>query len=594
MDPTIQDSPVNLRHVIDKKLRKLEESARTLKLRRNALVPISRLPPEVLEPIFSFLFLPDKHERPTTGGKPDSLAWLRVSHVCHRWREIALNQPRFWSRINFNTLTFTGATQVLSRSKMAPLELTANLCKADFIWVTAFRKQLEANISRISQLDITANQYTLNGIFSAFVSPAPILESLSVIVEYVTPGGMSISASTSLPRSLFDYAVPRLSSLKLDQCKISWKSPLLKTLRTLELNNVYRRPSLEVWLDAMDQMTQLESLIAHSATPEAPPLGTTVSEPTRVITHPSLTQLHLVAPARDCAFALSHLELPSLKVVGIHANSEDSEGEDVLAVIPLFSRNAYGSQDVEPLQSVIITGEPFLTEVIAWTARDADIVVQDPLDLIGAAYSARAIFTATGRTWTVGTNTEILDKVLAALPLNCLKTLTAENSFVLPEKIWLSHAPRWPSLERLRLIDTAVSFVKALLKDKPPEGPLLPALTKLDFLGIEFQDDVSSLQSMLSVRVAQGVPLKAIALCACTVTDGAVQLLGEIVPDVQAIDDHYWRNFEWPTLTNWSRDMDHLLNGDFNDIDEEEEDDSDDMSSDGDIDDEDEGERLDE
>ena len=589
MDPTIQDSPVNLRHVIDKKLRKLEESARTLKLRRNALVPISRLPPEVLEPIFSFLFLPDKHERPTTGGKPDSLAWLRVSHVCHRWREIALNQPRFWSRINFNTLTFTGATQVLSRSKMAPLELTANLCKADFIWVTAFRKQLEANISRISQLDITANQYTLNGIFSAFVSPAPILESLSVIVEYVTPGGMSISASTSLPRSLFDYAVPRLSSLKLDQCKISWKSPLLKTLRTLELNNVYRRPSLEVWLDAMDQMTQLESLIAHSATPEAPPLGTTVSEPTRVITHPSLTQLHLVAPARDCAFALSHLELPSLKVVGIHANSEDSEGEDVLAVIPLFSRNAYGSQDVEPLQSVIITGEPFLTEVIAWTARDAGTVVQDPLDLIGAAYSARAIFTVTSSTWMIGAGTGILDEILAALPLNCLKTLTTQNSFILHEDIWLSHAPHWPLLDRLRLVDTGVIlFFKVLLRDKPPEGPLLPALTKLDLLGMKFKDDAFSLlQSMLSVRVAQGVPLKALDLCACTMTDDAVRLLGEIVPDVQELDDDDWRVFGWPTLTNW-------INGDSDDSDEDEEDNSDDMSSDGDIDVEDEEDGLDE
>src|SRR5712672_3754795 len=177
MDSSIQDSPKSLRRVIDKNLGKLEKSALALRLRRNALVPISRLPPEVLEIILSFLCLPDIFELPMTGGKLDYLAWLRVSHVCHRWREIALNQPRFWSRINFNTLTFTGATQVLSRSKMAPLELTANLCKADFIWVTAFRKQLEANISRIAQLDITANQYTHNGIFSAFVSPAPILES---------------------------------------------------------------------------------------------------------------------------------------------------------------------------------------------------------------------------------------------------------------------------------------------------------------------------------------------------------------------------------------------------------------------------------
>jgi len=42
--------------------------------------------------------------------------------------------------------------------------------------------------SHISQLDIIANPLTLNSIFRALVSPAPILESFSVIVDYVTPG----------------------------------------------------------------------------------------------------------------------------------------------------------------------------------------------------------------------------------------------------------------------------------------------------------------------------------------------------------------------------------------------------------------------
>jgi len=410
-----------------------------------------------------------------------------------------------------------------------------------------------------------------------------------MIVPYVTSGGVGTSSSTSVPLSLFNGTAPRLLSLKLNQCKISWTSPLLKSLRTLELKTIYRRPSLKVWLDAMVEMMQLESLVADSATPKAPPLGTTVSEPTRVITHPSLTRLHLAASARDCAFALSHLELPSLKKVRIDAESEDLEGDDVLAVIPFFSRNAHGPQDVEPLQSMMITGEPFLTEVIAWTARDADIVVQDPLDLIGAAYSARAIFTVTSSTWMIGAGTGILDEILAALPLNCLKTLTTQNSFILHEDIWLSHAPHWPLLDRLRLVDTGVIlFFKALLRDKPPEGPLLPALTKLDLLGMKFKDDAFSLlQSMLSVRVAQGVPLKALDLCACTMTDDAVRLLGEIVPDVQELDDDDWRVFGWPTLTNW-------INGDSDDSDEDEEDNSDDMSSDGDIDVEDEEDGLDE
>jgi F-box-like len=230
MDSSIQDSPRNLRRVINKKLRKLETSARVLKLRRNALVPISHLAPEVLEIIFSFLFLPEKFEPSMTGGKRDRLAWLRVSHVCHRWREIALNQPRFWSRINFNTLTLAGVTCVLSRSKMAPLVLEANLSDVYWDWYRqdTFRKQLMDHISHISQLNIIADSLSLNSVFRKLVSPAPILDSLSVIVNNITSSGMEILTKIPLPLSLFDGMAPRLSILRLTQCEISWTSPLLK------------------------------------------------------------------------------------------------------------------------------------------------------------------------------------------------------------------------------------------------------------------------------------------------------------------------------------------------------------------------------
>jgi len=131
-------------------------------------------------------------------------------------------------------------------------------------------------------------------------------------------------------------------------------------------------------------------------------------------------------------------------------------------------------------------------------------------------------------------------------------------------------------------------------------GAQAPGSTQYDFpillnhlFGTKFKD-VSSLQPMLSVRMAQGVPLEAIDLCACTVTDDAIRLLGEIVHDVQEIDDGDWREIGWPTLTKWSRDIARFLNGDSNDSDEDEEDYFDDMYSDGDIDDEDEEEGLDE
>ncbi|KAI9453538.1 hypothetical protein BJY52DRAFT_834101 [Lactarius psammicola] len=115
------------RQAIDAEIRSLEESICALRLRRNALAPISSLPPEIIAAIFSFSHLPHPSSQAsqaspfTLGERPDPLAWLHVAHVCHQWREIALNQPLFWSHVDFTTLTSTGAAEMLARAKTVPL-----------------------------------------------------------------------------------------------------------------------------------------------------------------------------------------------------------------------------------------------------------------------------------------------------------------------------------------------------------------------------------------------------------------------------------------------------------------------------------------
>ena len=562
MASRIDDSPECLRQAIDEELESLEKTARTLKLRRNALAPISRLPPETIAIVFSFLSLPREYARLLTGDKQDHLAWLRVSHVCHRWREIALNQPRFWSHVDFTTLTSAGATEVLSRSKMAPLELEANLSCVHWARdrLDAFRTQLANHVSHTCRLNITADGHDLQSIIDQLKSPAPALERLSLVVEDEAYLRMGISANVKIPLALFDCTAPRLSRLQLDHCNISWKSPLLKGLRILELQTLSTRPGLGEWLDAMEQMLQLDTLVVNYATPRAPPVDTPASHPTRVITHPSLKQLNLAASASDCTLALAHLVLPALTRVRVDVTSDLPGGDDVRALIPYFSRNAHGSQDDGPLRSILVSGEPSLTEVVMWTAAGADMEVQNPVSLIGATLSARAIFTASGHTWRFGTDVEIFDAILAALPLGSLNTLTVQNSSRFPERLWLSHAPRWPLLERVRLVGTvAKSFTTVLATDIPPEGPLLPSFINLSLLNTLHPDDTSHLLDMLIRRVEQGVPLESLDLRACEATDRTVQLFGEIVADVQGPDAGFRSTGWWPTLSNWSRDMGLLL-----------------------------------
>ena len=565
MDSRIGESPERLRRAIDDELESLEKTARTLKLRRNALAPISRLPPETIAIIFSFLSLPREYLRLLTGDKQEPLAWLRVSHVCHRWREIALNQPRFWSRIDFITLTSDGATEVLSRSKMAPLDLEANLSDANWRGdrVDAFGEALSSHVSHISRLNLTADFSDLQTIIEQLAPPAPVLEGLSFIVDDKRHlRRMGFPSNAIIPHDLFEGTAPRLSRLQLDHCDISWTSPLFKNLRILELQMLSQaaRPSLEEWLDAMEQMSQLETLIVNHATPSAPTVSSPPSEPTRVITHPSLTQLNLAASASDCTFALAHLILPALIRIRVDVTSELSSADDVRALIPYFSRNAHGPQDAEPLQSILISGEPSLTEIVLWTAAGADmeVTVQNPVSLISSTLSARAIFTASGHMWPerFETDVELLDATLEALPLGSLNTLTAQNSCGIPVWFWVTHAPRWPKLDHVRLVGTVTkSLTTVLSRNAPPEGPLLPCLTKLSLFNTLHIEDASPMLDMLTGRVEQGVPLQALDLRACKMPDRVVKLFGEVVVDVQDPDAEYRSTGWWPTLSNWSRDM---------------------------------------
>ncbi|KAH9051512.1 hypothetical protein EDB87DRAFT_1571518, partial [Lactarius vividus] len=115
---------------IDAEIKSLEASIQALKYRRNALEPISSLPTEVITTIFTLLHIPVTLLSFTLGEQPkcsERLAWLRVAHVCHQWRDIALNHPFLWSHVDFTIFRLAGTAELLSRAKRIPLYLEARV-----------------------------------------------------------------------------------------------------------------------------------------------------------------------------------------------------------------------------------------------------------------------------------------------------------------------------------------------------------------------------------------------------------------------------------------------------------------------------------
>ncbi|KAH9983125.1 hypothetical protein BJV77DRAFT_1153874, partial [Russula vinacea] len=134
-----------------------------------------------------------------------------VAHVCHRWRETALNHPRLWSHIDFTKLIPAAMAEILARAKMMPLHLEADVIKLSVAQYEAFGSQLEEHISHTRYLSISG---CLQTTLDRLVSSAPTLEFLSLSHK----SRKSAMPQVAITVNLFNCTAPRLTSLELENC----------------------------------------------------------------------------------------------------------------------------------------------------------------------------------------------------------------------------------------------------------------------------------------------------------------------------------------------------------------------------------------
>jgi hypothetical protein len=499
------------------------------------LAPISSLPYDVFVTIFSFLVTSEAFVLGKKMDRPDHLALLRVSHVCHHWREIALNHPLFWTHIDFTTLTSAGAAEILARAKKAPLYLEARISVDcwDDVRFSAFQKELQDRVSRICHLTISAEPSHLIRALKRLTSPAPTLEFLSLLSREDHGNGME-QEQVIIPDTLFDGTTPKLSSIELRNCHIGWQSPLLRGLKHLQITAPLVRPSLSLWLNTLDEMPQLKTLVLHWACPVAPE-GPLPPDIDITVTLPSLTHLEISSPPRDCGLALAHLLLPALTSLCLALKSDRRNGDGVLEILPYVTRHAHGLQDTQPLQSMTFGSVIRCTVILAWALPDMDVELHN-LPSRDVMRSARVAFCFFNDFWSRETEMGVFDSVIGTLPLDNVMTLTAQNrTWTLDEHFWLRYAQRWHLLRRASLMTSSASgFREMLLKDNGGrKSPLLPSLTKLVLIDTVLRTHrTDRLCNALMKRVEQGVPLETLDLRTCLSASRSVELLSEIVVNV--------------------------------------------------------------
>ena len=536
---SLPDSPESRLCAIENKIKCSEESTRAMKVYLNTLVPISRLPTEILSIIFSLLpsfeNFKRKCKRKCKCKSYPPILTFTVSHVCHRWREISLNQPLLWNHIDFTMLSPAGAAEVLVRAKRAPLYLKARTTRWSGAKFKAFEDQIKAHVHHTSHLSIKGGTKHLER-FGQLVSSAPSLESLSI--EDKESSYISLSALI-IPDNLFDGIVPKLTHLRLYCCGIRWQSPLLKGLRVLELFSfpMHAQIAFYAWLRSLEQMPQLERLVLR---PRIPIVSTVLSDELKLIVNlPSLIELRISTSTMECVALLAHLVLPVLTRLCVNFENAPLTYESVNHLIQCVAQNAHGPQDTEALQSLFIRSNEKRADIFAWTMprQDFDDGLRSSNDFPDKSRPARFEFSIHKRRWKSwrGENIRLYKALLAALPLNSIASLTIKGPTSLSEGGWRGHASGWPKLERVCLFHTTVPAFRAMFKGAAVlGGPLLPSLEELILVNISLDaQKVYYLCDMLIECVELGIPLKTLDLRTCNVANRGLQLLSEIVVDIQ-------------------------------------------------------------
>ncbi|EIW79351.1 hypothetical protein CONPUDRAFT_167108 [Coniophora puteana RWD-64-598 SS2] len=290
IDSEIADNCAVIRHY--------QELNRALRTRRNTLLRICSLPPEVLARIFS---------------KCNERHRVLASHVCRHWREVALSEPRLWSTLSLNVSSNTVWEQVkFTRSRHAPLDLSVVMVDRNREGRVQRLQDLReplGQIPRTYKLDVHYDQDSAPLLYESLTAPVNNLRDLRLHYHIRDAGHRDI---VFMPDTILPEGTPALRLLSLHSCAFQWSSPIFVGLSHLALTNIpiHLRATPEQLLSVAQRSPGLKTLkvdLGLGGVEDAPSSWVTSS----TIKLSRLQSFDLAAPFNEYAGFLSHVELPA-------------------------------------------------------------------------------------------------------------------------------------------------------------------------------------------------------------------------------------------------------------------------------------------
>ncbi|KDQ65015.1 hypothetical protein JAAARDRAFT_28678 [Jaapia argillacea MUCL 33604] len=512
-------------------------AVRALKSRRNSYAAIARLPNEILTDIFHILASQPIQISPFDPVR--SPLWVVVSHVCHRWRVVALSSPTLWGHIL--TPFPEWVPEMLARSKQTPIVFEVD---RRFPGVAAL-DAIRPHFARIRALKLVCPQRDLTRFFQSLShTSAPLLESLSVESPQL---GESFE-------NLFLLDAPRLRSISLTTCLVKWDSQIFRSGNLLHLAlcfvpNVRAVPTMLQMLDTLECMPRLQSLTLENIVPILQP-GPQGLPPH----HRQVALLHLWSlriRTADCltsANFINQLVIPRSSSLSLYHMIADTSMSIFNIFFSLIRPHCDPSMGGKVIRRVEVTAEDRIPLIVQGsTPEDPSPHLHVSQDHLTSAQPTPSVLCAMGE----GSTFSHVDYLLLS---RCADSITgwakALMSFPATENVELfstrstmlaralggivdSHGDEWeqPALECGFEEELGLEMFIVLPKLKTV------LLKEVDFGEIMHMDAMSfvdALHNTLRTRKLRGVTVGTLKIRKCAnVTSGDLERLGEFVDVVE-------------------------------------------------------------
>ncbi|EIM84228.1 uncharacterized protein STEHIDRAFT_123077 [Stereum hirsutum FP-91666 SS1] len=537
--------------------------------RRNSLSPICRLPSEILSRCFLWLTFMDEPKRSPYGvitSSSSKLGWMRVLGVCDHFRQVALADPRLWTRITFHAGP-QWAAKMVSCSKAAPLLLRAEALPSQCR--DLLRTIVCDHIYHIRDLSVEDDLKFLSSIVD-ITTPAPMLETLELTMT--VSGGID---PHPLSPSLFALQAPRLRRLSLEGFKLpSAVFPLLRTVvdLSIQLPRSYHGtssetpaiPSLDEFFSMLQTASHVTNLSLRNCIPSIPSVSDLPANANSV-TFPNLQSLCLATgTVQDCDSVLRCLNFPPSSRLHLTCTRRDPSNiaaqKKLLSTISAHTRHTAAPRIAKLIINPYVTNLTF--EVRAWDSSSDGLHDQyyNPKPAMFSLslddnYSQEPTFAS----------------IATLFDLTELHTLRlASPSLALDVRKWIQVLRHTKQLDHVSVTGpSAISFCSALVvpvrgksladaraaqmstsggtpsssKKKSKNNTLssaedlfLPGLTSIELEKVDFQEDTPGLEmpfhvalkALLAKRKALGKPIEQLGISYCTVLEDWVHELSQV------------------------------------------------------------------